>query len=204
MPRRAREAMDEIVLAPFAILVRLDFDLQAGAIGESAGEQPFDLDDEVVRLVRIDPQAGQPRRYAHPDAASNRRHCSLRWCSTPYALRSPALHSTGDSARQSPRPSELARDAPIPSRRRAANGSGTPDTLPLRRAALRGSARPPRGAELHQERLVAVRTLRLHLILAAFVDALIHALQKREISGVQPFDRLRIDLLKRAELQHHS
>ena len=77
MPRRAGEAMQEIVLTAFAILLGLHLDLQSGAVAEAADQQPLDLDDEVVRLIRIEPEPRELRGNAHSDVGADRRHgCS--------------------------------------------------------------------------------------------------------------------------------
>src|ERR1041384_2673726 len=77
-------------------------------------------------------------------------------------------------------------------------------TLPLHRAALWGSARPPQAAYLNLELLLAMRALRQQAVVTVLVYAAIEILQVGQVGGVHLLDYLRVDVLDGAELTDHS
>ncbi len=74
MTRGARKAMHELVLPALAVLVSLHLDRKPRDTREAAHQQPLDLDNEIERLIRIDPEVRQPRRNAQPDVGADGRH----------------------------------------------------------------------------------------------------------------------------------
>src|SRR5262249_41631475 len=86
----------------------------------------------------------------------------------------------------------------------AASESDTQYTLPLHRAALWGSARPPQAVELQLEFLLTMRTLRLNASVTVLVDAAVERLQVRQVGGVESFDDLGVYVLELAESGDHA
>src|SRR6478735_441180 len=94
--------------------------------------------------------------------------------------------------------------APVQVSESAASESGMRCTLPLHRAALWGSARPPQAADLQFKLLLAMRALSLNAVMPVFVDAVIEVLQVGQIRREQPCNDFRIDDFHRAEPRDHA
>ena len=115
----------------------------------------------------------QRLRASPPNARHARSDADLSWLSHP--------------------PTFGAQDVPVQESERAASESDMRCTLPLHRAALRGSARPPQAAHLHLELFTAMWTLCLHAGVPVLVDVTIKVLQIIEVCCEEPFDNFRID-----------
>jgi len=76
-------------------------------------------------------------------------------------------------------------------------------TLPLHRAALWGSARPPQAADLQIELLLTMRALGPNQAVAVFVNPPIEILEVFQIAGEQSFDHFRVYVLQRSEPDDH-
>src|SRR5690242_16152609 len=74
MFRRSDEAVHVLVHPALAILERLGLHLQSRALGEPAHEQPFDLDDEVARQIRIEAHPGNVLPDAEHSIRADDRH----------------------------------------------------------------------------------------------------------------------------------